>query len=211
MTRFRRSGLNWEGRPWRTSSGLNALMDEIEAAWPNQGPADGTVASKRHDAVSPNSDHRPRPTVGAGVVRAVDAGEYVEGQGEALAEALLVSRDPRIRYVIHEDRIFSSYSTSHRPSWTWGTYSGSNAHLNHVHVSLNRLGDEDGSPFQLDLEGEDVRELVMNLQQALLDAGHEPGPIDGIYGPKTHAALVAGLGKTPDLTVETVEVVRSVS
>lgn len=32
-------------------------------------------------------------------------------------------------------------------------------------------------------------EIIRNLQQALLDAGYNPGPVDGISGPRTLAAL----------------------
>ena len=30
---------------------------------------------------------------------------------------------------------------------------------------------------------------VRQLQEALKEAGHDPGPIDGIFGPKTEAAV----------------------
>src|SRR5262249_54072882 len=33
------------------------------------------------------------------------------------------------------------------------------------------------------------RDRVKAAQQALKDKGHDPGPIDGVMGPKTHAAL----------------------
>lgn len=174
MGRFRRSGTNWEGRKWYTSVGLNALMDEIEAAFPSPGPADGTVASKTHDSVSPSSDHRPYPyNASPAVVRAVDAGEYVENQASAIAEALRASRDSRIRYVIHEGQIFSSYATSTRKAWEWGEYGGASPHSDHIHVSLLAEGDTNGSPWNLGLEGEEVATLdaedLANIK-ALLEA-----------------------------------------
>ncbi len=178
-------------------------MDEIEAAWPSRGPADGTVASKNHDLNSPGSDHRPRPIEGEGVVRAVDAGEYVEDQGEALVEALRASRDPRIRYVIHEARIFSSYSNSRRNAWEWGSYGGSNAHSNHVHVSLTRLGDTDGSAWELGLGGtisqeddELFEQYIRDRQESLNESGFtdyegKPLVVDGVYGDRTRSAEAA--------------------
>lgn len=189
MARFRRSGTNWEGRVWKTSRGLNALMDEIEAAYPLSGPADGTVASKSH---SKNSDHYPDS---AGIVRAVDAGEYVENQGIVIADAIRKSRDPRVKYVIHEGRLFSSYNHSNGPAWSWRPYTGtSNPHENHVHVSLNTRGDTDGSAWNLELGGEKERmeELVLFIQESLKAAGIDPGPLDGLLGPKTKAALTEG-------------------
>lgn len=46
-------------------------------------------------------------------------------------------------------------------------------------------------------QGEDVS----NLQTALFNAGYDPGPVDGVYGPKTEAvvkALQDELGLTAD-------------
>ena len=72
--RFRIAGTNWEGRLWTTSSPIGRLALQIDAAHPQGHPTDGTVASKAHDAASPNSDHRPHPFKGAGIVRAIDIG-----------------------------------------------------------------------------------------------------------------------------------------
>lgn len=202
MVRFRRSGTNWEGRRWYTSRGLNSLLDEIEAAFPAATKYDGTVASKTHDANSPSSDHRPRPLTGTGIVRAVDAGEYVENDGIALAEALRTSRDPRIKYVIHEKRIFSSYSKSYRSAWQWGSYSGYNDHLSHVHVSVNSKADSDGSAWDLGLGGvittpmedDEMFEQYIKDRQEMLNANGftdyegKPLVVDGDYGGRTRSA-----------------------
>ncbi|MXW92355.1 MAG: peptidoglycan-binding protein [Rhodospirillaceae bacterium] len=40
-----------------------------------------------------------------------------------------------------------------------------------------------------DLEGR--RRLVRRVQQLLLDKGYEPGPVDGLWGPRTASALAA--------------------
>lgn len=199
MARFRRAGVNWEGRYWRTSPGLNALMDEIEAAYPNPGPGDGTVASRIHDRKNSKSDHRPYPyDASPAVVRAVDAGEYVEDQGITLAEALRKSRDPRIKYVIHEGRMFSSYNHVNGPAWTWRPYTGTvNPHENHAHVSLNSKGDTDGSAWNLNLGDSDMA-VVEDIQKALNKAGARDNDgnrldVDGVWGPKTEAAFINGL------------------
>ena len=136
--RFFRSGKNWEGRNWVVNDAIHFLATQIEDAWPEKHASDGTVASSQHDANNPNSDHRPYPYNGSGVVYALDMGEVTEDDGAILCEELRRSRDSRLKYVIHEGRIFASYSTATRPAWTWGPYTGYNAHTNHAHVSVNR-------------------------------------------------------------------------
>lgn len=44
--------------------------------------------------------------------------------------------------------------------------------------------------------GEDDMELIKKIQQALADAGFDPGPVDGEWGPRTHAAFAAALRST---------------
>lgn len=134
--RFARSGVNWEGRSWVLNPAVAALCDQVEAAFPTGHYTDGTVASRSHDSINPTSDHRPFPFTGSGVVTAVDVGEPNEGEGSILAEALRVARDPRLKYLIHEGRMFSSYSNSSRLAWAWGPYSGPNLHSDHVHMSV---------------------------------------------------------------------------
>jgi hypothetical protein len=51
----------------------------------------------------------------------------------AFAEHLRRTKDPRIKYVISNRRIFSSVT---RP-WEWRKYTGSNGHTSHVHVSVH--------------------------------------------------------------------------
>ncbi len=57
---------------------------------------------------------------------------------EALSEALRISKDTRIKYVIWNHRMFSSYvQHSNDAAWAWRSYSGSNPHTKHMHVSVN--------------------------------------------------------------------------
>lgn len=195
MSRFRYSGTNWEGRPWRASSAVEALGRQIEEAWPDRHGADGTVASRGHDQNSPRSDHRPRPTTGPGIVRAIDVGETVEDQGETLAEELRRARDPRLKYLIHEGRLFSSYDHSNGPAWSWRRYSGYNAHLNHVHVSVYGWADQAGQDWNIDLGGGMAALQVIDVQKALNKADvtdYEGKTLaeDDIYGARTESALV---------------------
>lgn len=150
MARFRRSGTNWEGRPWTTTPALNSLLDEVEARWPTGNPSvDGTVASQGHDRNSPTSDHRPHPYTGPGVVRAVDIWVTSAVQGDEITETLRTRRDLRLRYVISRRRLYSSYPTVTRQPWEWGHYSGANPHTHHIHISVLGFADNDTRPWGL--------------------------------------------------------------
>lgn len=161
--RFVRGGINWEGRKWSLHPAVSSLCDLIETEWPEPHGADGTVASKPHDEVNPRSDHRPWPYDSTGLVSAVDVGEVTEDDGQILAEALRTSRDPRIKYVIHEERMFSSYPTTSRAAWEWGAYSGPNPHGSHVHVSV--LMAAGGGEWNLNL-GEPMTQTISRLEVA---------------------------------------------
>lgn len=189
--RFVRSGINWEGRAWTTPASLRALLDEVEAQIPEPRKDDGTVSNAIHDAANPTSDHRPVPWTGAGTVRAGDIGEEGD-EGDAIFGQLLASRDPRIKYVIHNRLIFASYDRPYRAAWTPGPYDGYNAHLTHVHVSLLSGSDADGRPWNLELE--DMSQMVKDIQQSLNAAGFTDGEgkalkQDGIWGDSTHEAF----------------------
>lgn len=134
--RFRTAGYNWEGRPWTLVPSLVVLGEQISVVHPDGKPGDGTVASKAHDQVSPNSDHRPRPTTGAGVVRAIDVGE--DDDKDPMVDALYRSRDPRIAYIIYESRVVFSYPRNGYPAWVWQPYTGPAPHSHHFHLSTLR-------------------------------------------------------------------------
>ena len=73
-----------------------------------------------------------------GVVRAIDITDDPGGglSCEALAEALRSARDRRVKYVIWNHRMFSSYGNSKRQAWQWGEYTGPNPHAHHIHISI---------------------------------------------------------------------------
>lgn len=53
-----------------------------------------------------------------------------------LAEQLRKGRDPRVKYVIWNARMFSSYPKDPWDRWEWRPYSGPNMHRGHIHVSV---------------------------------------------------------------------------
>lgn len=118
---------------------LVKFRNELNDIWPQRDHAsDGWIGDAAHqDRVS---DHNPD---GAGTVRAFDTDEDLDGDpadkgrdGWSVAEGLRLSRDARIKYVIYEGRMFSSYPAGGVAPWTWRPYAGENAHRKHVHLSI---------------------------------------------------------------------------
>lgn len=196
MARFRYQGTNWEGIRWRTAPAITTLGEQITAAYPQRQPQDGTVASRIHDQVSPRSDHRPD---GEGVVRAIDWG------GPDLydiAEQIRLSQDRRVRYLIHNGQMFSSYEKPGYPPYTWRPYSGSNQHATHVHVSTWAAYDNDTRQWQISEGGQELvisegatGATVSKIQKAINGVkatfGGDPITVDGQYGPITTAEVAA--------------------
>lgn len=150
MTRFRTQGTAWDGQKWFLVPAGRVLAAQIEAADPERSLVDGTVASKNHDLNSPTSDHSPDAD---GAVRAIDwggAADLLEQQFQALC----ASRDERLKYVIHNGRLFSNYPRAGYDPFTIRPYSGSSPHKRHIHASISENGDELVQPF--DLGGEPV-------------------------------------------------------
>lgn len=109
---------------------LQVLRTEYDVAHPGRSRAsDGWIGDPAHQARK--SDHNPDKH---GVVWAIDL--TTDGRsGAALAEHLRSTKDPRVKYVIHNRRIFAG-AAGPQP-WTWRPYNGSNPHTKHVHISAH--------------------------------------------------------------------------
>lgn len=122
---------------WRVAQSLLELRDEVNAKWPDRSKdSDGTIGDAAH--ASRSSDHNPwiidhpGPNVVSGMDITHDPSSGCDSY--ALAQWLLDTRDPRIKYVISNRRIASGVSG---PSpWVWRPYHGSNPHNHHVHISV---------------------------------------------------------------------------
>lgn len=122
---------------WRNCTASVRLVEEVNQRWPNRSRvSDGTVGDAAHATRS--SDHNPWLILrGEGIVRArditangIDApwlAEFLRQRGQA--------GDPRLRgggYIIFNRRITTS-------DWRgWKTYTGTNPHTSHVHVSFSQ-------------------------------------------------------------------------
>lgn len=124
---------------WTLARSLERLRDQVNLSAPDRDrKSDGSVGDLAHSAR--RSDHNPDAN---GIVRAIDiTNDPVGGfDCETFSEELRASRDPRIKYVIWNRRMFSSYSNSSRSAWEWGAYSGSNKHTHHLHISIQPSAD----------------------------------------------------------------------
>lgn len=139
---------------WRAMASLLVMRDQANLIAPNRSRAsDGLVGDEAHQ--STNSDHNPHYVAGVGseIVTALDlTHDPAHGfDSYHFAETLRTNRDRRIKYVISNHRIFSSYASGSRPAWTWGSYSGVDPHTNHVHVSvLDAVISDTRTPWNLE-------------------------------------------------------------
>lgn len=138
---------------WRAMNSLLVLRGQVNLIAPLRSKAsDGLVGDPAHQAT--NSDHNPHnvPGVGPAMVTALDlTHDPAHGfDSYAFAETLRRNRDRRIKYVISNRRIFSSYAVGATPAWTWRTYSGDDPHTGHVHVSvLDNAASDTTDPWNL--------------------------------------------------------------
>lgn len=118
---------------WRLAKALEKLRAQVNAKHPGRSKAsDGSIGDAAHAAR--DSDHNPWIIDGdKRVVSAIDITHDPEHcHAGALAEKLVASRDPRIKYIIYDRRIISSKKTP----WVWRPYDGKNAHAHHCHISV---------------------------------------------------------------------------
>lgn len=114
---------------WRLAKSLERLREQVNAAVPNRNKAwDGTIGDAAHSARS--SDHNPLQ----GVVHAMDiTHDPAHGlDSEQLAEAIRISDDPRVAYIISNRKIANRSIAN----GAWRPYKGSNPHDHHVHISV---------------------------------------------------------------------------
>lgn len=117
---------------WRMAKSLEILREQINALSPNRDKSsDGGIGNAEHSARA--SDHNPDTD---GVVKARDfTHDPAHGiDSQKLADKLLASRDPRIKYLISNRKIASGDAG---PSpWVWRPYTGANPHDHHFHISV---------------------------------------------------------------------------
>lgn len=183
---------------WRECDSLKGLLRQLNDMFPDRSKiSDGTIGDARHQAEK--SDHDPNA---AGVVTALDVTHDARSgcTGDWLSRQLAGARDPRVKYIIWNGQMMSSYAAHGYPPWAWRPYHGFSMHTEHVHVSVSvdpKLYDDksvwDLSQTQKPAPGPGLGTIslgahglaVRALQRAL---GIK---IDGSFGPDTDKALRA--------------------
>lgn len=203
---------------WYLDNGLAVLRSQLEALHP--GIVIGTIGDAAHS--SEESDHNPDPDGSVDAVDPMIGPHYSTEQAQEEVDAIVSSRDNRIKYLIWHKRIISSTVNP----WVWREYTGtSDPHTSHWHLSVNDSHHSNLSKWKLSmtlknhtlltLDDYSVAELrqgdsdsdfngsymVVRLQTLLTMKGHKL-TADGDYGPATAAAVKAmfgGDGKTVTL------------
>ncbi|AGY59295.1 hypothetical protein [Gloeobacter kilaueensis] len=125
-------------RPWRVAKCLEVLRGQINSKFPRRDKdSDGCIGDASHQ--TRNSDHNPWVVDGGiGVVTACDVThDPAHGcNAGTIVQALWQSRDPRIKYIIWNRRIANSSPIGGVEAWTWRSYTGSNPHTEHFHLSV---------------------------------------------------------------------------
>lgn len=117
---------------------VRALHEATTIAPNRRTSSDGICASSTHHQQNPGSDHEPNIVVGGKhYATAVDVSQDKDHfDAEAMVEKLRIAKDERIKYVISERHMYSSYASHGFPPYTWRPYSGPDPHTNHVHISI---------------------------------------------------------------------------
>lgn len=190
---------------WRVAGSLEKLLSQINERFPGRNKdSDGGIGNAEH--ASRSSDHNPWVKDGkTGIVTARDFTHDPRSGCDSyvLAQALLDSRDPRIKYVISNRRIASG--TGGPSPWKWRKYTGANPHDHHCHVSVEddkRLYD-DTTVWDIDLMAS-LKPTAPARQPATLPPLLKKGSrgedvkhaqkllkirVDGSYGKNTEAAV----------------------
>ena len=169
---------------WWLSKSATKFKAQVDKRWPDRDHAsDGSIGDSSHAAVP--SDHNPCYTCSGDsyeVVRAIDLDSNLNGATLAPMQRLMndlieycrAGKDNgRVSYVIFDKKIASG--TYKSAFWTWRTYSGSDPHQNHSHISFTPKGDQRDGAFDLPIFGPsraEIRDQRRKVTKAL-DAARE--------------------------------------
>ncbi|MDL5055908.1 LysM peptidoglycan-binding domain-containing protein [Geitlerinema calcuttense] len=144
---------------YRIAKSLGTLRSQVNAAYPNRDKAsDGWIGDAAH--AKNTSDHNPwikikENSKTVGIVTALDIDKDLSATEKVgrIVDALVLHKDKRIKYIIWNSRIISSYAANGYAAWVWRPYSGKNKHTEHVHISVKAEQQffDDASDWRLDV------------------------------------------------------------
>jgi hypothetical protein len=195
-------------RKWRMALSLDKLLAEINSFAPKRSKAsDGGIGDAAH--ASRNSDHNPWHVVdGVGVVTARDFTHDPAGglDCDVLADKLIRSADPRIKYIIWNRRIVSGTGQK-QAAWKWRRYTGKNGHTKHLHISVKPENCDEKTGWAIDDRLPKIalepafeplpplivtKAIITRVQNRLKGLGYtEVGTVDGSKGKLTDTAILA--------------------
>lgn len=190
---------------WRPMNSLARLDDpraglrgQVNAIAPLRSKAsDGLVGDQNHETTS---GHYPHYVAGVGseIVTAWDVTNDPDGGCDSfeLCEVLRQHRDKRLRYVISNRQIFSSYPVGSRPAWTWGPYSGTtDPHINHGHIQvLDDPISDTSAPWNLEGFGDmSVADVRTGIAQMADEGAQRSTPTGRAYADDFNAQVSAAL------------------
>lgn len=126
--------MGWPINP-RPAASLVTLRNQLNVAYPNRDKtSDGMIGDASHR--SRTSDHNPWVEDGSvRVVTAFDIDEDLSSSIHSLKhtiDSICASRDPRVKYVIYENKITVKGSDLQQ----WKAYHGPSPHDHHAHISV---------------------------------------------------------------------------
>lgn len=169
---------------WRVAKSLLTLESEVRAVYPAY--TYGTIGDAAHQAET--SDHDPNAV---GVVCALDI--MCDGLNVPLARQIAASGHPDLKYVIHNRKIWSKA----RATAGWRTYTGSDPHTDHIHVSVGVGSDgksqppyDDTAPWGITTGGT----TVSNLGDRTIKLGDQGPDVFQLRIGLVHLGNLASLG-----------------
>lgn len=179
---------------WRVAKSLDQLLAEINASAPNRNKAsDGSIGDENHQGT--NSDHNPWCQGWIVTARdfthdpagGFDSYEWAEWQRKRCRGDILINgqREIRVKYIISNRKIASPSS-----NWSWRTYTGTNPHDHHAHISVDCTAEggymDSVTPWGWtggggDMDSEQNRKLT-NAETYAWKAAVGENPITGILG-----------------------------
>lgn len=128
-------------RGWRVAGSLERLLSQINSQFPGRSKrSDGSIGNVEHSRRK--NDHNSN----AGIVRARDFTHDPKHGMDAnrLAKSLYDSKDPRIKYVIWDGKIWNPSKSD-----SWRPYHGKNPHDKHLHISVNKDFGDNPRPWKV--------------------------------------------------------------